>query len=407
MVTAVVEALKLPHCLVSCRAVLGTVTWLSFLWLQRSVGARYGRSAQFWLVVCSICQFHFPYYASRPLPNVFALIIVNVALAEWVHPNPKWSRHKAVFLLGLTISVFRCDVLILTAFVGLQIVFSASSLLQVVGYGMTGALGLISGVAVSYPVDSYFWNRPLWPEGEVFRFNVIENKSSNYGTSPFYWYFLIALPKMMLGSYLLFIASLPMFRDYARNYALPTLLFVLTYSILPHKEVRFIFYATQVFTIGAALTITRVMGSAADKKKEDSAAEPVASSRIRTLLKLGVLGLLLLSFAVSIGFAVLSSYNYPGGYAFARLHKDHPAGRVFIDTMTSMEGITRFGEVDGWEYVKEVPSGQFQYYIIGDHEDDVAKSLELDTKKLLFTIDGFQLSRFRFVPRTWVYREGS
>lgn len=43
------------------------------------------------------------------------------------------------------------------------------------------AAGIIIGLSAFH--DSIFWRRPLWPEWELLLFNIVENKSSNYGVS--------------------------------------------------------------------------------------------------------------------------------------------------------------------------------------------------------------------------------
>ena len=70
--------------------------------------------------------------------------------------------------------VFRCDLLPLSGLIGMHLLFTKRiTFLQGLAMGLaacTLSLGLTVGV------DSIFWRRILWPEGEVFWFNTIQNK---------------------------------------------------------------------------------------------------------------------------------------------------------------------------------------------------------------------------------------
>lgn len=50
-----------------------------------------------------------------------------------------------------------------------------------------GLMAATAALALTVAVDSFFWQRALWPEGEVFFFNTVENKSKEWGVMPAHW----------------------------------------------------------------------------------------------------------------------------------------------------------------------------------------------------------------------------
>lgn len=74
---------------------------------------------------------------------------------------------------------------------------------------------------------------------------------------PFLWYFYSAIPRGV--GFSLFLIPFGMIYDIrVTRLLIPVFLFVIIYSILPHKELRFIIYVFPVLNVAAATYCNRM-----------------------------------------------------------------------------------------------------------------------------------------------------
>jgi alpha-1,6-mannosyltransferase len=82
-------------------------------------------------------------------------------------------------VLALAAVIFRSDVFVLIGPIALVTVVTKQ--ISIFKGAIVGIFFMVLGVALSVLVDSFYWGRIVWPEGEVFYFNTILNKSSEWG----------------------------------------------------------------------------------------------------------------------------------------------------------------------------------------------------------------------------------
>ncbi|KHN31111.1 Dol-P-Man:Man(7)GlcNAc(2)-PP-Dol alpha-1,6-mannosyltransferase [Glycine soja] len=294
--------LHLPkfYALLIVRMALGGIVLYTLRFFRHQIRNKFGHQVEAFFVILTATQFHFLFYCTRPLPNILALSLVNLAYGYWFEGRFYAALNSLIFATA----VLRCDMLLLLCPIGLQL--------------------LLFGLFVDRRV---------------------------------------------------------------RSFTFPVLAFILLYSKLPHKELRFIISSVPIFNLSASIASNRIYNN---KKK-----------MIWNLLFLILLGLLLMSLAGTITSFMASYWNYPSGHALKELHgigfhNDTDERWVHIDTFSAMNGISRFCESEfPWRYSKEEQISLQEFhqrnftFLINEHP-------AINGFKCLFTEDGF--SRVRLKP---------
>ncbi|KAI8990326.1 Alg9-like mannosyltransferase family-domain-containing protein [Pilobolus umbonatus] len=338
----------------------------------------FGSTTALWTILLTFCQFHLVFWSSRTIPNTMALPWVLMGLSHWLkstHSHRTSHLKYMIWYLSFTGIVYRFEIGILLIIIlafefyhqSMQISFAIKHLL----------IASIPSLLLTIMVDSYFWNQWLWPEGIVFYFNAILNKSAEWGTLPFHAYFCLFLPMILMISYPL--SWYGYITDARVRYLMtPMVIYILLFSLMPHKEWRFIMYTIPVFTMGAAVTINRFIIKA-------------NRSFLYRFILVAVMGTIAISFAASLLMFRISQLNYPGGEALRRLH-DIENGKknvyVHLDSETAMTGASLFGQSSPyWTYSKNEWHTTQQDFMDAGYTHIITSHPELFDASVYETID--------------------
>ncbi|PPQ74041.1 hypothetical protein CVT24_012343 [Panaeolus cyanescens] len=381
------------------RLVLASLNAWTLCRIRRAVDTRFGRLTGFFFTLLTCSQFHFPFWMGRTIPNMFAMIPVNLATHLLVSRTPRstiipekrvqWS----IFLLAFSAAVFRAEIAAFLAPFCLQMLVSKQiSLANLLKTGVlasvisAGKASLVlrfwlqpelnsSSLACTTLVDSYFWDKfPLWPEFSSVFFNVIEGKSAEWGVSPRHVYYTSYLPKLLLSALPLSIIGFLVDQRF-RELFLPSVAFISLISNLGHKEWRFIVYVVPIFNIAAA----RGCRFLASRRKS------TIVGRLMFLIPIG--GLL-----VNVLFTFLSTKascaNYPGGEALTRFHgiysKDTPV-HVHISNLAAQTGASLFLQLNAPPTHPSLPASFANPWVYNKTEGLTIQDLSSTTSKTPFT----------------------
>ncbi|KAI1618098.1 alpha-1,6-mannosyltransferase [Exophiala viscosa] len=337
------------------RGVLGLFNGAALISYASGVRRAYGAAAANWYTVLQASQFHIMYYSSRTLTNMFAFGITTLAL-RFLLPMPQQPRIKharlALYLLTLATIIFRSELALLLASQCFYLLVKSANLSSAISLVRTIFLpailsATIAGLLLTVSIDTIFWQSRtlLWPELAAFLSNIFPSNdslgASAWGTSPLHWYFTSALPRLLLNPALLLLipwglTATTTLRPALLDLILPSLSYVAIYSILPHKETRFIFPVVPPITAAIAVCAAYI-SNRADRSVLYKLTHYILilTTGLTTIFATGVL-------------LPLSALTYPGGQAVEALHAvsvnyaPQPQIRVHLTNLALQTGVTHF-----------------------------------------------------------------
>lgn len=254
------------------------------------------------------------------------------------------KQRLGILLLVFSGVVFRSEIAVLLfTQLAYMLVHPRISLETIIPTGLRSAA---FSLLVTFVVDTYYWRKPIWPEFAGFYFNAIQGKAEEWGTSPIHYYFTNLLPKLLLNPIILLVLiplafTIPALKYRVKELVIPSLLFIVIYSLQPHKEARFIIYVVPPLTAAASLSASYIWARRSKKF-------------IYLLGSLLVIASIAGTFLASTSMLLISSLNYPGGEAITQLNviiqrtpwtaPDDTFNDIHIhmDVLSCMTGVTRF-----------------------------------------------------------------
>ena len=203
--------------------------WFGYAWAKRASGSP---AALIAALACSFC-FGLVYFAPKALNEVIAAHVLLPGLYLGVY-GERLGERKRLFLAGLLCALAAClRIQLLPALVFAMVYFCYPRWRE---RAPAVAAGAAVPVLVFGAVDWITWSYPWQSFIRYFAANVVQGPGKLFPVQPWYWYLLVLV--VLLGP-----AVLLLFHGARRSpfLAIFCAIVVFSHSLIPHKEIRFIY----------------------------------------------------------------------------------------------------------------------------------------------------------------------
>ncbi|XP_008551439.1 GPI mannosyltransferase 3 [Microplitis demolitor] len=210
----------------------GYAEYRFYLWHKNDATMLYLFMNPFWI-----------YCASRTLTNTMETCLTMITLSVFPWDNERKYGSQYLWLVGFMCFIRPTAAIMWAPLCLYHIYTSNKTILQLIrDYVLIG----LCTFTIATAIDSYYYGKFVITPWEFFKINVLTEVASHYGVEPSYWYLLNALPVFLLVKiFILPISIYQIIKTQKINskpvITLGIVLWTITiYSMLPHKEHRFI-----------------------------------------------------------------------------------------------------------------------------------------------------------------------
>ncbi|KAI9259445.1 Alg9-like mannosyltransferase family-domain-containing protein [Phascolomyces articulosus] len=237
-----------------------------------SLGKRVvGNAIAPYILFITLCSWYNFFMAARTLSNAIETTFTVIALNYWPSPATKnsdsnWIKNYRISLLWASLAcVMRPTNALIWLFAGLRLVIQSSSHRFTVLLNAAIIVSII--LAADIALDTFIYAGEFNVENLVltpinfFKINVLQSISLIYGVHPWHWYFSQGVPVILTTMLPLAIYGYrctPSKASDARYLGHLVVWVLCVYSLLSHKEFRFIFPVVPLMLIFAAIGLSSI-----------------------------------------------------------------------------------------------------------------------------------------------------
>ncbi|KAK6462561.1 GPI mannosyltransferase 3 [Scheffersomyces coipomensis] len=201
------------------------------------------------------------YIITRSFSNSFETILTILGLLFWPWDYKiNYSRFIISFIFSITSILTRPTNGLIWGYLGLNYLINVkANIFQIIKLGMVFLITSIIIISISLGLDYQFYGELTFPVYNFIEFNVIKNLSIFYGVAPWHFYLFQTIP-ILLMTYLPFLIHSELWLKHYKDILSQVSIFVtIGFSLIEHKEFRFIYPLQPMFLILCSYSVKQFM----------------------------------------------------------------------------------------------------------------------------------------------------